>query len=443
MDNRAAGPSPTLTRRGALRLACAGGLALAASASDISWLTGAARGGYRAPSASLVRRPLIEAYFTRRSYAPGQSATLLARANAAQVVLQIFRIGPSSRSAAGGPIAGAPVTDAVTYRWRGKSDRWQPVALDVHYWPSGVYVARLKPPRGPAAFAPFVVRSDRFGSTRTAVVLPTNTWQAYNHRDDNGDGIGDTWYATTAIKTVRLNRPFQPPGLPPFFRRYDLGFLRWMDRTGRDADYLTDDDLDNVPSGDVLAASYDLIVFPGHHEYVTSHQYDVIERFRDLGGNLMFLSANNFFYRVRRSGQAIVRAERFRDLGRPEAALMGAQYATWNQNRYRNQPYRVTGTHREGWIFEGTGLRNGDRFGNFGIEIDARTPASPPGTRQLAEIPNIFGPGRTAEMTYYTTPRGAKVFSAGAFTLGGSAHLHPTSVILSNLWDSMAAGLRP
>ena len=33
----------------------------------------------------------------------------------------------------------------------------------------------------------------------------------------------------------------------------------------------------------------------------------------------------------------------------------------------------------------------------------------------LAEIPNLFGPGMTAQMTYYETSSGARVFAAGAF----------------------------
>ena len=51
-----------------------------------------------------------------------------------------------------------------------------------------------------------------------------------------------------------------------------------------------------------MRAAYDLIVFPGHTEYVTRRMFDLIQGFRDLGGRLIFLSANNFFRRVDRSG---------------------------------------------------------------------------------------------------------------------------------------------
>ena len=42
------------------------------------------------------------------------------------------------------------------------------------------------------------------------------------------------------------------------------------------------------------------------------------------------------------------------------------------------------------------------------------TPLSPPGTKVLALIPNLFGPGLNAEMTYHETPTGARVFFAPA-----------------------------
>ena len=187
-----------------------------------------------------------------------------------------------------------------------------------------------------------------------------------------------------------------------------------------------------------LARLYDLIVFPGHEEYVTTHAYDIVERFRDLGGNLMFLSSNNFFYRVERRGPRLYRLGRWRDLGRPEAALVGVQYVDWNQSRYPNVPYTVTGAGRARWLFRGTGLRNGARFGSYGIEIDARTPQSPRGVRVLARIENAFGPGKTAEMTYYETARGARVFAAGVLNFGGSALWPTTSKLLENLWQRLA-----
>ena len=58
----------------------------------------------------------------------------------------------------------------------------------------------------------------------------------------------------------------------------------------------------------------------------------------------------------------------------------------------------------------------------------------------LAEIPDLFGRGKAAQMTYYETGRGAKVFAAGAFYFTRLAHVDPvTSRILENLWARLAS----
>ena len=77
-----------------------------------------------------------------------------------------------------------------------------------------------------------------------------------------------------------LDRPYRDRGVPPRFRRYDFPFLRWLEKTRREPDFLSDDDLDAFASGDELRALYDLVVFPGHTEYVTTRAYDVVERYR-------------------------------------------------------------------------------------------------------------------------------------------------------------------
>ncbi|MEO5632619.1 MAG: hypothetical protein ABIV41_03765, partial [Gaiella sp.] len=78
-------------------------------------------------------------------------------------------------------------------------------------------------------------------------------------------------------------------------------------------------------------------------------------------------------------------------------------------------------------------------LGGYGIEIDATTKASPPGTIVLAEIPEIYGPTFSAQMTYYETPAGAKVFAAGAIDFGGTALLPVISRMLENLWLRLSA----
>jgi hypothetical protein len=369
----------------------------------------------------------IAAAFTARSYRPGDTARLSLWTGPLEATLQLFRAGPEGvRTRANDMMNGVAVSRPVRVRLA------RPLDVLIGTWPSGLYFARLNAPGGRVGYAPFVLRPGRLGASRIAVVLPTNTWQAYNFRD------GGTWYADPHVQSVNLARPFLDRGVPPHFRGYDLGFVRWLARTGRRPDVLSDDDLELVSRGDRLARLYDLVVFSGHEEYVTGHVYDVVERYRDLGGNLAFLSANTFFYRVERRGHRLFRTGRWRDLGRHEATLTGAEYLGWNQGRYPNAPYVVTGARRAPWLFGGTGLRDGDRFGRNGIEIDARTRLSPHGTLVLARVPGVFGPGRSAEMTYYETASGAKVFAAGTLNFGGSAMWPVVSRLLDNLWARLA-----
>ena len=56
----------------------------------------------------------------------------------------------------------------------------------------------------------------------------------------------------------------------------------------------------------------------------------------------------------------------------------------------------------------------------------------------LAEIPNALGPGLTAQMSYYETPAGARVFAAGVLNFGGEILLWPeTTQILENAWNQL------
>jgi hypothetical protein len=265
-------------------------------------------------------------------------------------------------------------------------------------------------------------------------VLSTNTWQAYNFWDANGDGWGDSWYVSKAIRTIDLSRPFLDFGVPFRFRDWDLDFIAWLNRTGKQVDYISDDDLDSFPSGDELAAAYDLVVFPGHAEYVTRRAYDVVQRYRDLGGNLLFLSANNFFWEVRRQGKVLTKVRLWRDAGRPEASLVGVQYVASDYGG-RQGAYIVSSG--SSWAFTGTGLADGDRFGRYGFEIDARSPASPPGTQVLATIPNLMGT-RSAEMTYYETSGGAKVFAAGALNFASSIGDPVVARLVENVWAHLS-----
>src|SRR4051812_22032935 len=262
-------------------------------------------------------KPKIAAYAERESYPSGGIARIVIADRAFNVTLQVYRSGGEAAwTSANDRMFGTPVSQVQRV---GASTGRRVVDVRLGRWPSGVYFVRLAAGKR-IGYAPFVLRPRRLGEHRVAIVIPTQTWQAYNFRDDDGNGTPDSWYDHGS--SVHLHRAFLDRGVPPHFKYYDARFLRWLHRTGRQVDYLSDAELRTVESGDRLRHAYRTLVFEGHHEYVTTHEYDVVERFRDLGGNLMFLSANNFYWRVRITGDVMTRDVHWREVGRPEGALI-------------------------------------------------------------------------------------------------------------------------
>jgi len=382
----------------------------------------------RAPTTTELE-PAVQAAFPHASYAAGALAQLTFFGSAPGVTLQILHSGPEFHpTKAYDTVYGVPVTKPI---WVGAVRPGRSLSVRVGRWPSGVYFARLQASDGRIGFAPFVLRPQRLGEHRIAVVLPTLTWQAYNLRD------GDSWYADWSHKTASLFRPYLSRGIPYNFRVYDLPFLHWLAWYHHGADVLSDADLQSVSSGAALRKAYRLIVFPGHHEYVTGHEYDVVQKFRDLGGNLIFLSANDFFRRADITGTRMHLIGCWRDLGRPEAALIGSQYLANDDGQHRG-PWVVEHEESLPWLFDGTGLDDGASFASAGIEIDHTAATSPKNVTVLAEIPNLLGQGKTAQMTYYHTARGAHVFAAGAFTLAGSVLQPGPGRMVTNLWQQLS-----
>jgi hypothetical protein len=390
-------------------------------------------------SGVVVRVQGIQTGFLARSYPVGADASLTLSTDARRVRLQLFSFAnlprPTVRDLRTSGLAVAP---AVGLDWRSRRSAPHLVQISsAGVVESGLYFLRVTAGDGRVGYAPLVLRPKQLGQHRVAVVLSTNTWQAYNFLDRSGDGWGDSWYVSGATRSVDLRRPYLDFGVPFRFRDWDLAFVSWLKRTGKEVDYLTDDDLQRVKNGDELSSAYDMVVFPGHEEYVSGHVYDVLQQYRDLGGRLMFLSANNVFWKVVREGQLLRRVQMWRKLGRPEASLVGVQ---WSASNYgdRQAPYVVQGTGSAPWAFAGTGLRNGEAFGRYGIELDSRGTSSPPAVRVLARAPNLIG-AHDAEMTYYETAAGARVFAAGVLNFAASITDPAVSRLVDNVWARLAA----
>ena len=108
------------------------------------------------------------------------------------------------------------------------------------------------------------------GSHRVAVVLATQTWQAYNFADANGDGWGDSWYVSGATHVRRPDAAVPRLRASAPLQRLGSHVPHLVAADGKQVDFLSDQDIDALASGDELAHDYDLVVFPGHEEYVTA-----------------------------------------------------------------------------------------------------------------------------------------------------------------------------
>jgi hypothetical protein len=102
-----------------------------------------------------------------------------------------------------------------------------------------------------------------------------------------------------------------------------------------------------------------------------------------------------------------------------EANLLGVVYT--ETGVMTAAPYRVE--RADHWIFAGTGVKNGDLFGQqslheripggaSGHETDKISPSSPQGIVRLAKGLNSNDGG--GEIAYYETPGGGAVFSVGS-----------------------------
>jgi hypothetical protein len=377
----------------------------------------------------------VEAGFLDRSYPVGSAATVAIATDAPRVRLQLFSFAnvpnPTVRDLRTG---GSAVAPAVQLDWHRRGSAVHYVQISqAGVRTTGLYFLRVTASDGRVGYAPLIVRPRRLGAHRVAVVLSTNTWQAYNFFDANGDGWGDSWNVG-GTSALDLRRPYLDFGVPVRFRDWDLSFISWLNRTGKAVDYLSDDDLAAVPNGAALRRAYNLVVFPGHEEYVSGHAYDVLRRYRDLGGRLMFLSANNLSWKVTTQGPVLRRAQMWRKLGQPEASLVGVQWAASNGSaQAARASFVVQGASAAPWAFAGTGLRNGSSFGRYGLELDSRAPSSPRGTRVLARIPHLIG-RHDAEMTYYETGTGARVFAAGVVDFAASITDPVVSRLVDNVW---------
>lgn len=373
----------------------------------------------------IVRVLGVDASFDRSSYAPGDTAQLTIASDSVGLDLRIVDVAASDVQPTVNSLDGPDLVEPKAFPWDAHRNEAATVPVAIGNWAPGVYFAVVRTAAGNVGYAPLIVRAPKPAS-RVAVIVPDQTWYAYDFHDDDHDGFPDSWYYPGGSDLAALARPFDHSGVPWLFGGQTWPFLRWVRLHGIQVDFLAEADAQAL--GDELAADYDLIVVPTHLEYVTEAEYDALTHYRDAGGDLIFLASNDLYWKVDVGGSLMHRNARWRDLSRPEAALVGAQYAGSKTGDVG--PYVIGDAAASAWAFAETGLTTSDLFSYAGTEFDVKTAASPPDTQVLATVTTRKHRG---EMTYYELGN-AKVFAPGTFFSGRL--LQPAeSRLLENVWN--------
>jgi hypothetical protein len=306
--------------------------------------------------------------------------------------------------------------------------------------PPGLYHEIVRDPQGDEFQAPVVIR-DRYPLDRpqphtALVVWPYLTWRAYNAYDADLNGIPDSWYQFWRQRRVSLLGPILRGGVEDDHKA-GAPFSLWLCSRPVHTQHVTDVDLGRLPLSTLRR--YAAIVFPGHTEYYEPRTYDLLKRYRDAGGNLLFLQANPFYRQVRidREENAVVMTDYDAREGRSDFALAGVGYDGCCFPHVRAAPYVAASGRdyeRVRWLFRGTGIGPGQAFGIAASESDRVDPQLTPRDHVIAAQAII--PGKrgviNAAMTWSRAGRG-QVFATGNYTfLRGGQRL--TYKLLDNVW---------
>ena len=396
--------------------------------------------------------------------------------------------------------------DIYDFEWKNDFDFVVPKDM-----PSGIYVMRLKCENFEDNIPFFVCPPKNETHSDLCVIIPTftytvygnharpdyknsweekiNKWNAYPHNPSNfkhyglstynfhSDGSGichasylrpllnlKVGYLTFGASTCSGLRHFQA----------DSHLISWLNFENIKFDILTDEEIHNEQF-DALKR-YKTVMTTTHPEYHTKETLNAFHKFKENGGNLIYLGGNGFYWKVclNKENSKIIEIRRAEDGIRAWASEPGEYYSAfdgsygglWRRNGIPPQKLTGVGFSAQGqftgsyfirknydknleWIFHGI---KENKIGNFGFsgggaagfELDRAdnflgTPenctilASSEGhdndyvlvpEEHLTHITTLPGdPLETllrADMVYFQNEKGGKVFSVGSITFCGS-----------------------
>lgn len=345
------------------------------------------------------RSPWIEGYCSRQSVLAGESLAIMVSSNPARSFrLEIFRLGYYGGRGARkmqelGPLVGRTQPTPKPGAKNLHECRWEPATtLEIPAdWPSGVYLGRMTTIPEAAdepywqSYVTFIVRDER--PADILFQCSDNTWQAYNRWPNNYSVYTDPKGNQGPWADVSFDRPYgreaQYEGIvnDPLtvgsgeFLPFEFPLAYWLEQHGYDVSYCSNSDMLTPDRG--LRCKAFLSV--GHDEYWDIRQFRSVEKMRDAGVNLLFLSGNSVCW---------VTPMRESSDGKPNRIMFrGGPYGGENEyakNRQRDHgPFPEHGPDEgllmgarnvepvngcgdwicekpEHWMFDGTDMKKGD-----------------------------------------------------------------------------------
>ena len=351
---------------------------------------------------------------------------------------------------------------------------------------SGMYYIHLENEGGEFFSMPWIVAPKK-PTAKIAVLAATNNWNAYNNYGGRGNYINPeglpekpTVHARQDLSRYQSKEKsifWKVPNdqYPPIsFERPEFGnvvpkedhlmspmsgrlasslapgmwrLLGWLEREGYEYDIYSDNQLRD---GTLPLDEYKTLLTEIHPEYWYREEYTKVKDWVfNRGGRFMYLGGNGLDCEVEYIDESTVRyltdnSDTFHELTLADPDRKNRKIGNFD-NRFHKatgiSPAELIGVVCDGegtgapyevrdenhWIFKGTGLKNGDKFGinsmheripggASGHETDNRTPHTGEGFISLAKGLNPDVPGSSgADMVYKDFPgAGGEVFSVGS-----------------------------
>jgi hypothetical protein len=294
-------------------------------------------------------------------------------------------------------------------------------------WISGVYVGKLTASNDSAqAYVIFIVRDER--AADITFQCSDLTWQAYNrfpHWHSMYDEGQNPWVNTNGAR-ISFDRPYGlyvnnlPSDFNPlsngagefFLWEFPLAF--WLEREGYDVTYISNTDTHANADGLLRSKAF---LSVGHDEYWTHEMFDNVKKARDHGVNLLFLSGNSVDGTVYLDPSSDGRPRRI--TGRlPEREFKNEDELMGNSS-YGVGYADIKLQNTDHWVFDGTGLNEGDSLNDLvgweyhGYPLKKDSTLTVLGVGKIK--PNKFAGDNPPDhaMVLYTAEKGNFVFNAG------------------------------